>query len=174
MKSLPKRTEADPYYFRYIDRVSDPDVVEVLRAQTDTYLHLLTQISEVKSLFRYSADKWSIRQVLNHVCDTERVFLYRALWFSRGFESPLPSFEQDLAVTSAAADECPWGNLVEEFRLIHLSTYQFFRNLPPAAWDKIGKASEKTFSVRAIAFIVAGHLEHHMAIIRERYLTAGT
>jgi hypothetical protein len=171
MNAIPKRTEADSYYFRYIDRVTTPDIVGVLHAQLAFFWPLLQGLSEEKSLFRYALGKWSIREVLNHIIDTERVFLYRALWFARGFESSLPSFEQETAVSNAKANSCSWVSLLEEFRITRLATHQFFKNLPPVAWDKSGTASDKPFTVRAIAFIVAGHLEHHMAILRERYLS---
>ena len=170
MTVAPERNEAAPYYFTYIDRVSTDDIVGFLQAQLTESLSFLEGISEEKSLYRYAAGKWSIRQVLNHVSDTERTFQFRALWFARGFEEPLPSFEQEIAAAGAAADVCAWHNHVEEFKAVRLASVAFFRNLPPGAWARAGVASGKSFTVRAIAYIVAGHYLHHAAIIRERYL----
>lgn len=170
MEVKPKPDEAAPYYFRYIDRVQSNDVVEFLSAQLGDFLPVLEGITEETSRFRYEPEKWSIRQVVNHITDTERIFLFRSLWFARALEGSLPSFEQDIAVTNAGADACAWSQLVEEFRLTRLATHMFFSNLPSGCWDRSGIASDKRFTVRAIAFIIAGHLDHHMVILKERYL----
>jgi DinB superfamily len=165
----PERTEAAPYYFTYIDRVSTDNVVGLLETQLEETLALLQGISEEKSLHRYAMDKWSIRQVLNHVNDTERTFLFRALWFARGFGSPLPSFEEKIAAGAAAADQFSWASHVEEFRAVRLASLAFFRNLPKEAWMRTGIASGNPFTVRALAYIIAGHLIHHVSIVQERY-----
>jgi DinB family protein len=168
----PGADEAAAYYFRYIDQVPGDDVVGLLAAQLEETMPLLSGISEERSLHRYAPEKWSIRQVLNHVSDGERVFVYRALWFARGFDTPLPSFEQEISAAGAKADEVPWTRHVEEFHGVRLATLSFFRNLPAEAWDRSGVASGNPFTVRALAYIVAGHLAHHTAILRERYLEA--
>jgi hypothetical protein len=165
----PQRDEAAAYYFGYIDRIQSPDVVAVLAGQLDETLSFLRGFSEERSLHRYAPDKWSARQVLSHVNDAERLFAFRALWFARGFESPLPSFDQDTSVAAARADEVSWARHVEEFRGIRLATESFFRNLPTEAWSRRGIASDNPFTVRALAYITAGHLDHHVAILRERY-----
>ena len=170
MRGLPERNEAAPYYFKYIDQVQSDDVGGVLEAQLEETLAFLQGISEEKSLHRYAPEKWSIRQVLNHVSDTERVFLFRAFWFARGFDSPLPSFDEKVSAEGAQADEFSWARHVEEFRGARLATLTFFRNLPAEAWMRSGTASDNPFTVRAIAYIVAGHFAHHMAILQERYL----
>jgi hypothetical protein len=113
--------------------------------------------------------KWSIRQLLNHVTDTERAFAFRALWFARGFSTPLPSYDQDIAAANAGAEAIPWATHLEEFRHIRLSTISLFQNMPSEAWMRAGIASDNFFTVRALAFIIAGHLAHHSAILRERY-----
>jgi len=172
MNERPDKTEAAPYYFRYIDRVPDGDVVASLESQGRAAAELLASISEQKSLYRYAPGKWSIRAVANHVNDTERLFLARAFWFARGFESPLPSFEQDVAAATARADEVPWARHVEEFDAVRRSTIAFFRNLPSDAWMRRGIASDNPFTVRALAWITAGHAEHHFGVLRERYLVA--
>ena len=166
----PERNEAAPYYFTYIDRISSDNIAGLLEHQLEETLAFLSGISEEKSLHRYSPGKWSIRQVLNHVNDTERVFLFRALWFARGFDSPLPSFDENICAGAARADEFSWASHVEEFRRIRLATLAFFRNLPAAAWMRSGVASGNSFTVRALAYILAGHVAHHTAILQERYL----
>jgi len=170
MIGLPERTEAASYYFTYIDRVTEPNIVARLESQHDQILALLRGISEEKSLHRYAPGKWSIREAWGHVNDTERVFLHRALWFARGFETPLASFDQEIAVQGAQSDKIDWAAHVEEFRTIRLGTLTFFRNLPADAWMRSGIASDNRVTVRALAFIIAGHVAHHEAILRERYL----
>jgi hypothetical protein len=173
MKGLPGPDEAAPYYFNYINQVRSDDVVGVLATQLDETLAFLSGISEEESLHRYAPEKWSIRQVLNHLSDTERVFLFRAFWFARGFDSPLPSFDEKVSAGAARADEFSWARHVEEFRTIRLATLSFFRNLPAEAWGRGGTASGNPFTVRAVAYIVAGHTAHHVAILQERYLQPG-
>lgn len=170
MIGLPGRDEAAPYYFNYIDRISSADVVGVLASQLDEVNEVFRTISEEKSLHRYAPEKWSIRQVVNHVSDTERVFVFRALWFGRGFDSPLPSFDEKISAGGARADEFPWASHVEELRTTRSATVAFFRNLPAEAWMRSGIASGNPFTVRAIAYILAGHLSHHLAVLQERYL----
>jgi hypothetical protein len=170
MIGRPRDAEAAPYYFTYINQVAGDDVLAVIESQLDESLALFTGISEGTSLHRYAPEKWSIRQVLNHVTDTERAFAFRALWFARGFTTPLPGYDQNIAASGAAADSVPWSAHVEEFRRVRLSTVSLYRNMPPEAWTRSGIASDNPFTVRALAFIVAGHLAHHVAILRERYL----
>ncbi|MBA3343160.1 MAG: DinB family protein [Gemmatimonadaceae bacterium] len=171
---LPERSEAAPYYFTYIDRVQDPDIISVLESQLDTTLEFGGKISDDRSLHRYAQDKWSIREVMSHVNDTERLFVFRALWFARGFASPLPSFDQNTAVGGAVADQIPWARHLDEFRVVRLATLAFFKNLPRDAWMRRGIASDNPFTVRALAYIAAGHLSHHAAVLGERYMEAGS
>jgi len=173
----PQPNEAASYYYGYINRVAEDDVVTVLERQLDETVSFLSDISEEQSLQRYAPDKWSMRELLNHVNDTERVFLFRALWFGRGFTEPLPSYDQETGVTGARADEFDWANHVEEFRANRLATLAFFRNLPAEnlegsqdVWNRTGIASGNPFTVRSLAYILAGHLDHHLSILKERYL----
>ena len=170
MIGRPNSTEAASYYFTYINQVKGDDPAGTMESQLDEALSFFAGISEEKSLYRYAPDKWSIRQVLNHVTDTERSFAFRALWFARGFETPLPGYDQNIAASGAEADRITWLDHVEEFRRVRLATISLFRNMPPEAWLRRGIASEKPFTVRALAFITAGHVTHHLAILRERYL----
>ena len=167
----PDRTEAAPYYFTYIDKVQTDDILPFLTDQLESAGNFLARISEEQSLFRYEPGKWSIRQVLNHLNDCERVFAMRAMWFARGFDSSLPSFEQEIAAAGAKADVISWADHVEEFRRIRLASISLFKNLPPDAWMKTGIASDNRFTVRAMAYITGGHVEHHVRILRERYLS---
>jgi len=169
VRGRPEPDETAPYYFRYIDRVPGDDVLDALAAQLEGTIALFGSISAESSLRRYAADKWSIRQVVNHVNDIERLFQFRALWFARGFDAPLPAFDQEKSAEASGADEVPWRAHVEEFRNVRGASLGLFRNLPAAAWSRSGIASGYPFSVRACAFIVAGHLAHHDAILKERY-----
>jgi DinB superfamily len=170
MVGRPETNEAAPYYFTYINQVSGDDAVRAIESQLEESLKLFAGISEEKSLYRYAPEKWSIREVLNHVSDTERAFAFRALWFARGFATPLPSYDQNTAVPGAQADKISWAAHVEEFRRVRLSTISLFSNMPSEAWMRTGIASDNRFTVRALGFIIAGHVTHHIAGLRERYL----
>jgi len=170
MAGRPQRSDAAEYYFKYIDLVTTDDVVALMEKQLGEAAELFAHISEEKSLYRYAPGKWSIRQVVNHITDAERTFAFRALWFARGFETALPSYDQNIAAAGAQADEVPWRAHVEEFRSVRLATIAQFRNLPPDAWKRSGTASDNYFTVQALAFIVAGHFTHHAKIIRSQYL----
>jgi DinB superfamily len=167
---LPQRTEAAPYYFTYIDLISGDDIPQIMNVQLDDTAALLGGISEEKSLYRYAPDKWSIRQVISNVNDTERVFAFRAMWFARGLNEPLPSFDQNIASNADGADDISLASHVQEFRKIREATIALFRNLPAEAWIRSGVASGNSVTVNALAYIIAGHVAHHAAILRERYL----
>jgi uncharacterized protein (TIGR03083 family) len=170
MTGRPGAHEFASYYSTYVDLIGGDDIVGELQAQLDVTVSVLSGISEEKSLHRYTADKWSIRQLLNHVSDTERVFVYRALWFARGFDTALPGFDQNVAVPTAAAEGFSWASHVDDFRAVRAATLTFFRNLPEEAWSRSGVASGNAVTVRGLAYIIAGHVAHHIAILRERYL----
>lgn len=170
MIGRPKPNEAASYYYRYINRVESDDVISVLESQLGETVAFLGGISEEKSLHRYEPGKWSIRQLLNHVNDTERIFLLRALWAARGFPNPLPGYDQDIGVNGSGADEVSWAAQIEEFRLIRLASLAFLRNLPVDAWLRSGVANDSPATVRALTYILAGHLDHHTEILKQRYL----
>jgi hypothetical protein len=170
MTARPDRSESAEYYFTYIDKVPEGDVVATLRAQLDEASSLLGQISEERSLFRYAPDKWTIREVVSHLVDTERVFVFRALWFARGFDSPLPGFDQDVAIRTAGANDRSLRSHVDEFVAVRQATLALFEQLSQEAWARRGVASGNPFSVRALAWITAGHVTHHLQILRDRYL----
>ena len=170
MMARPQPAEVAPYYFTYINQVTGDDPVAAIENQLPESQALFSKISEQKSLHRYAPDKWSIRQVLNHITDTERAFAFRALWFARGFDTPLPSYDQNVAANGADADRISWAAHVEEFRAVRRSTISLFRNMPPEAWTRSGIASGNPFTVRAVAYIIPGHVAHHIALLRQRYL----
>lgn len=166
----PDRTEAAEYYFTYIDQVPSGDIATVLEIQSRETVAFLRSISDADSLRRYASDKWSIRQVVSHINDAERVFSFRAFWFARGFDSPLPSFDQNSAISTANVNQRSWDSHVAEFSAIRSATQALFAGLPDEAWSRRGIASGNPFTVRALAYTVAGHVAHHVRILRERYL----
>ncbi len=168
--TAPDRTEASEYFFKYIDLVAAGDICDLLDAQREAVLALIDGISEERSRTCYAPDKWSLRQVLSHVNDTERLFVARAFWFARGFESPLPGFDQDVAMAVAGAEARSWRSHVDEFHAVRAATSTFFRGLPADAWSRRGIASDNPFTVRALAWITVGHVAHHVKIVREKYL----
>lgn len=169
MTSAPDRTEAAEYYFKYIDQVGPGDITRILATQGQATAARLDRISDDQSTHRYAPGKWTVREVLAHLNDTERLFVFRAFWFARGFDSALPSFEQEVAMAAAAANERSWRSHVEEFRAVRSSTVAFFDNLPDGAWLRRGIASGNPFTVRALAYMCAGHVTHHVKILREQY-----
>lgn len=172
MRGRPQESEVASYYFTYIDQVEGNDPLLAIADQAESSLSFFRQIDENASTRRYAPDKWSIREVLNHITDTERAFSFRALWFARGFEDPLPSYDQNISAQGAQADSVSWQDHIDEFRTVRFATISLFKNMPPQAWMRTGTASGNPFTVRALAFIIAGHLTHHRRIISARYLQA--
>ena len=168
--AAPDRTEAAPYYFTYIDKVPQGDIRHLLETQLPEAVALLSDISEDRSRHRYAPGKWSIREVLHHLNDTERLFVFRALWFARGFNSALPSFDQDVAVAAGHADRRAWQDLLAEFKVVRAASLAFYRSLPDDAWARTGIASGNPFTVRALACCTVGHVAHHLKVLREKYL----
>jgi hypothetical protein len=166
----PDAAEAAEYYFTYINKVPTGDIRRVLADQAGDALTLLRGISDEQSLRRYAPGKWSIREVVSHINDAERVFSFRAFWFARGFDAPMPSYDQDAGMPEAMADPREWDSHLDEFAAIRAATVALFEGLPDAAWDRRGIASDHSVSVRALAYICAGHVAHHIGVIRERYL----
>jgi DinB superfamily len=170
MNARPSACDAAPYYFTYIDQVEGSDCLAAMTGQLDEAVGFFAGISEQTSRHRYAPEKWSIRQVLSHLNDTEWVFVMRALWFARGLDTPLPSFDQNIAIAGAAADERPWVTHVEEFRNVRKASIDFFRSLQSDAWTRRGIASGNPFTVLSLGYMVPGHVAHHLRILRERYL----
>jgi len=170
--AAPDASEYAQYYGRYITLVGGNDVVAALEDQPRETLALLSSLSEEQGDYRYAPDKWSIKEMLGHVIDGERVFSYRALRFARNDQTPLASFEQDDYVRAAGSADRRLADLIEEFVCVRHATVWLFQTLSPEAWMRRGIASDNPVSVRAIAYIIAGHELHHRRMLREKYLTA--
>jgi hypothetical protein len=166
----PAAGEFNAYYSRYIDLVPDGDVLSTLASQIGPTLSALRSISDADSLKKYAPGKWSIREMLGHINDTERIFAYRALRIARGDQTPLPGFEQDDYIAPGQFDSRPWPSLIEEFAAIRESNLALFRGFNDEAWHRQGTASNNPVTVRALAYIIAGHERHHMNVLKERYL----
>jgi len=170
MITPPEVTEYNSFYGRYVSLVPGSDLTQTLDAQLAQTLPILRGISEEKSLHRYAPGKWSIKEMLGHLIDAERIFTYRALRFARRDATPLPGFDQDPYVAAANFDAQPWNDLITEFEHVRRSTTLFFRALTPEDLMRIGAASQNAVTVRALGYIIAGHELHHMGILRDRYL----
>lgn len=170
MIGSPERTEAAEYYFTYIDKAKTDDIVGHLDTQTAEFLQLLHSITDQQSLHRYLPEKWSIRETLGHINDTERVFAFRAFWVGRGAAGALPGFEQDEFARNSNSDSRTWISLTDEFIVIRAATMSMLRSLQLDSWSRVGTVSNQAVTTRALAFMIAGHLEHHRRIIVERYL----
>jgi len=168
--SRPAPNETGAYYHGYIAHVPDGDILEILSRQLEGTIELLAGVED--GSLRYAPDKWTIRQVLIHMIDTERVFAYRALRFSRGDETPLPGFDQDAFMETTDVSGRSIASLLEEFRAVRASTLSLFRGLAAATWDRAGVASGHPMTTRGAAWVIAGHERHHVAILRDRYLAA--
>ncbi|MGE5353156.1 MAG: DinB family protein [Acidobacteriota bacterium] len=166
----PDSTEYAPYYEQYISAVPEGDLIHILEEQLETSSTLFKSLSDAQAITSYQQGKWTIKQVLRHIIDAERIFTFRALCFARGEHQELPGFDQDEYVRQSDCNEYPWHDLVEEFQHVRRSTISLFRSLPPDAWYKRGVASKFEVTVRALAYITAGHERHHTDVIRTRYL----
>ncbi len=168
----PEATEYADYYANYIAKVPGSDVLSVLESQRLQMLQLFAGRSERDGSFRYAPGKWSVKEVLGHITDTERIFTYRALRIARGDQTSLPGFEQDDFVKNGAFGQRTLANLAEEFGLVRSASVALFRSFPEEAWSRRGVASQKEVTVRALAFMTAGHQMHHRIILEERYFPA--
>lgn len=169
----PGADEYAPYYERYVSRVPTGDLRGTLRAQLGTTLALLRGIGESKGDFRYAPEKWSIKEVIGHVIDTERIMAYRALRIGRGDTTPLPGFEQDPYVQSANFGQRTLANLGEELEVVRRSTLILYQHLSEEAIGRRGTASGMPVTPRALAYIIAGHELHHVEVLKTKYLEGG-
>ncbi|MCM2315720.1 MAG: DinB family protein [Thermoanaerobaculia bacterium] len=167
---LPSKDEYAEWYAGYVALVPDADILAALAAQPDDLDTLLGDLTETSSTFRYAAGKWSIRQLVGHLIDGERVFALRALCFSRGETAALPGFDENSYVASSAYADVPLEELRLEFRTLRAANVMMFGRLGTEAWNRRGTASGYSVSVRALAYIMVGHPRHHMKVIGERYL----
>lgn len=166
----PEKSEFLPYYERYIALVPEGDVVANLVTQMNETQELLRSLPASVATYRYAPDKWSVNEVVGHLIDSERQFAFRALRFARNDASPVPGFEQDDYVRNANFDGHPLADLASELEAVRQSTVFLFRHMDDAAWKRRGIANNAEVSVRALAYIIAGHELHHRAILSARYL----
>ncbi len=154
----------------YVDRIADDeDILGVLGGQRDHALARLEGIAEARGDYRYAPNKWSIKDMVGHLCDTERVFAYRALRIGRGDTTPLPSFDDQAYVAEVRAGDRTLADLAAEWGDVRRATIALFRNLPAPAWQRRGTAGDQPISVRALAYIIVGHVRHHLQVLEERY-----
>ena len=166
----PETNEYDPYYGNYISLVDGDNVLPILDAQPAELNALFLQAPEDKGRFAYSEGKWTIKELLSHVIDGERMFAYRILRISRGDLTPIEGFEQDGYIENSNANNRSFAELLSEFELCRRSNMLMFNNLSGDAEARVGIANGKEISVRALAYIMAGHVAHHVNILQTRYL----
>jgi hypothetical protein len=165
----PAADEYAPYYGRYIARVPAGDILDQLDRQREEVLARFRTVPESRGAHRYAPGKWTVRQLVCHLSDTERIMTYRALRIARADATPMPGFDENASAPASGADAVPLAELVAEFADVRRASVALFRHLPPEAWTRRGTASESPFSVRALAWIVMGHPIHHLDVLRERY-----
>lgn len=170
LSARPAEGELPEFFARYVGRVPDGDIARTLEAQLAGTLALVRDLSDDAALHRYAPGKWSIKEVLGHVADTERVFSYRLLRFARGDDTPLPGFDENDWVPAGRFDDRPLAEITDELRAVRAATVTLLRGLPADALDRVGTASGVPLSGRSIAWIIAGHELHHRHILAERYL----
>jgi hypothetical protein len=166
----PAKSEYLPYYERYITLVPDGDVLSTLATEMTETQSLLLALPASVATYRYAPEKWSVNEVVGHVIDSERIFTVRALRFARNDATPIPGFEQDDYVRNATFDAHPLAELASELEAVRQSTIFLFRHMDEEAWTRRGIANNAEVSVRALAYIIAGHELHHREILRARYL----
>jgi len=168
----PQKGDYAEYFEKYIALVPSGDFLELLKEQEKDLLGTLSPLTEEQGDFRYAPEKWSIKEVIGHINDAERIFSYRLLRIARGDQTPLPSFEQDPYIKAGNFAARTLKDLLEEFSLIRESTIGLVRSMDDAAWLRRGVASQREITATAIAFIIAGHVQHHRNVLEERYLSA--
>jgi hypothetical protein len=170
----PPAGEYAPFYQRYIDPLPQGNILDLLRRQEDMLTRLAAAVPPGRETFAYAPGKWTVRQVAGHMGDGERVFGYRALCFSRGDTAPLPAFDENFYVEHSQAAARPLADLAEEVIALRRANERLFAALDDAAWKRIGTANNVPVSVRALAYIIVGHVQHHLGILRERYGIEGS
>ena len=165
----PAVDEAAPYYHRYITKVPGDNIGEQLIDQLAEVERLFGPLDDTAALARYTPGKWSVKEIIGHLADVERIFSYRLLCISRGDVTPLPGFDENAYVPVADFDDRPVRDLGAEFRAVRLSTVALLNGLPSASWSRRGSASGNPVSARALAYIIVGHVNHHLGVLRDRY-----
>ena len=166
----PDKTEYNEFYETYVSLVPEAEINSVFQKQLNQVNEIFQTISEEKSNFAYAEGKWTVKELVGHLIDGERMFGYRALRISRGDKTPIEGFEQNIYTENAPFNKYKFADLCREFELVRLSNISLFNHLKDNDWEKMGTASGNPVSVRAIIYIMTGHVRHHVNILRERYL----
>jgi len=166
----PETSEYNPYYEKYISLIEEGELLNALERQPSELRSLLNGLDEEKGKYAYADGKWSIKEVLSHLIDGERIFSYRVLRISRGDETPIEGFEQDGYIENSHANERSFEDLLEELSLQRNANLRMLKNLRDDGWKRLGTASQSPVSVRALGFIMAGHVRHHINILKAQYL----
>jgi uncharacterized damage-inducible protein DinB len=169
-QNRPQKGDYGVYYEKYIALVPSGDFLEILKGQQRELIQLLTPLTDQQAEFRYAPGKWSIKEVLGHINDAERIFAYRLLRIARGDQTPLPGFEQDNYIEPGNFSARKLADLLHEFSTVREASVSLVHSLDDAAWLRRGIASQKEVTVTALAFVIAGHERHHRIILEERYL----
>lgn len=165
----PPATEHAPFYAPYVAAVQDADVPSVLARQPDLVQEMCAGLTEEQALYRYAPEKWSVKEVVGHLVDSERIFSYRALRIGRGDATPLAPFDENLYVAAAGFDRVPLGDLVDDFATARRQTLALLRGFGDEELRRIGTASSHAVSTRALFYIIAGHVRHHLRVLDARY-----
>ncbi|HEX3232931.1 MAG TPA: DinB family protein [Gemmatimonadales bacterium] len=166
----PAQDEYPAAFADYVGRIpSHADVTELLAGQLSDTSSRLAELPESRGGFRYSPGKWSVKDVVGHVSDTERIMVYRALRLARGDTTPLAGFDQNTYVPEAGADARALGDMIDEWVAVRQATLAFVRSLPPASWSRRGTVDGNPITVRALIYVVAGHAHHHLEVLQTRY-----
>ena len=168
--SRPQPAEYDPYYQKYVSLVPEEDILLALKTQIDELSKLFDGVPEEKGTYAYGDGKWTVKEVLSHIIDGERMFAYRVFRIARGDKTPIEGFEQDGYIENSHANRRRITELIIEFTLLREANLMFFANLELADWTRTGTANDVEISVRSLAWIMVGHIRHHIAILKEKYL----
>lgn len=168
----PAENDYGPFYAEYVSLVPEDDVLSAIEKQSSETQRLLSSLDDARAMYRYAEGKWSVKEVIGHLTDAERVFGYRAMCIARGEQQSLPGFDENDYMVHANFDAWRLGDLAECYALVRRANIVMFRNLTEDAWARRGVANEHEITVRAIAYIIVGHERHHANVLRERYLIA--
>src|SRR5258706_9454087 len=166
----PDLTRVPAFYYNYINEVAEDDLLEALKVESPAFIQFMESIPPEKYDYRYAAGKWTVKEVLQHIIDAERIFGYRALRFARKDPTFLPGFDENSYADNAKADKRDWKNLLEEFKAVRKSSEFLFGSFDDEQLDAVGTANNNSNYVLGIGFIVVGHSVHHRNVLRERYL----
>ncbi|UKS30770.1 DinB family protein [Paenibacillus sp. HWE-109] len=170
MLKRPNHEEYSPYFEGYISQVPEGDYQAFLQSQLDEIVAIYAQMTDEQALLRYAPGKWSLKELLGHITDTERVMSYRMLRIARGDTTNLPGFDQDVFIANAAFDDIAVADLLRDFQAVRQATFTLLTTIQEAAWPRLGVSNSSAMSARALAYIVAGHAQHHLNVIQARYI----